>query len=199
MDVGTWSDRGTTGVVSNSKKPYNAIDPNLIEVSGAYYLNFGSYWQGIYQAPMRNPPILSSKSPYQVGFTGDYQVLEAAYMFHYGKYYYLFTSKGQCCNLDKSRPASGKEYRILVCRSSSAAGGFVDKNGVDCRAGGGTVVRASEGYYYAPGGQGVYDDPKYGPVLYYHYVDTRIGYADGDKRFGWNTLDFSSGWPTISS
>jgi arabinan endo-1,5-alpha-L-arabinosidase len=26
-------------------------------------------------------------------------------------------------------------------------------------------------------------------------VDTTIGYADGDKQFGWNTLDFSTGWP----
>ncbi|KAE8907203.1 Arabinan endo-1,5-alpha-L-arabinosidase A [Phytophthora fragariae] len=199
MDVGTWADRGTTGIVSSSSKPYNAIDPNLIEVNGAYYLSFGSYWQGLYQTPMRDPPVMPSSSPYQIGFTGDYQVLEAAYVFHYGSYYYLFMSKGKCCNLDKSRPAAGKEYRILVCRSSSPTGGFVDQSGQDCRSGGGTVVRASEGYFYAPGGQGVYDDPTYGPVLYYHYVDTRVGYADGDKRFGWNTLDFSTGWPRISS
>jgi hypothetical protein len=26
-------------------------------------------------------------------------------------------------------------------------------------------------------------------------VDTRIGYADGNKLFGWNKLSFSSGWP----
>ncbi|KAG6611155.1 Arabinan endo-1,5-alpha-L-arabinosidase A precursor [Phytophthora cinnamomi] len=148
MDVGTWVDRGTIGVVSNSNKPYNAIDPSFIEVNGAYYLSFGSYWQGLYQAPMRDPPVMPCSSPYQIGFTGDYQVLEAAYIFYYSNYY------------------SGKEYSILVCRSPSPTGGFVDQSGQDYRSGGESVVRASEGYFYAPGGQGIYDDPTYGPVLY---------------------------------
>jgi arabinan endo-1,5-alpha-L-arabinosidase len=48
-----------------------------------------------------------------------------------------------------------------------------------------------------PGGQGVMNDPSLGPVLYYHYVDTRIGYADGQKQFGVNKLNFSSGWPVV--
>jgi arabinan endo-1,5-alpha-L-arabinosidase len=45
--------------------------------------------------------------------------------------------------------------------------------------------------------RGVFTDPTLGPVLYYHYVDTRIGYADGQKLFGWNVIDFSSGWPAV--
>jgi hypothetical protein len=45
--------------------------------------------------------------------------------------------------------------------------------------------------------RGVYDDPSLGPVLYYHYVDTTVGYADSDKLFGWNAIDFSSGWPVV--
>lgn len=29
-------------------------------------------------------------------------------------------------------------------------------------------------------------------------VDTRIGYADGQKKFGWNKLNFGSdGWPSV--
>ena len=50
---------------------------------------------------------------------------------------------------------------------------------------------------YGPGGQGVFNDPALGAVLIYHYVDTRIGYADGQKRFGVNRMDFSSGWPVV--
>jgi hypothetical protein len=45
--------------------------------------------------------------------------------------------------------------------------------------------------------RGVYTDPNLGPVLYYHYVDTTIGYADSQKLFGWNAIDFSSGWPSV--
>jgi arabinan endo-1,5-alpha-L-arabinosidase len=75
------------------------------------------------------------------------------------------------------------------------------------------VVLESHDNVYGPGGQyvsrllfiyrlltssrGVFTDPNLGPVLYYHYVDTNIGYADGQKLFGWNVLDFSSGWPVV--
>lgn len=45
--------------------------------------------------------------------------------------------------------------------------------------------------------RGVFTDPDLGPVLYYHYVDTTIGYADNKKLFGWNAVDFASGWPVV--
>ncbi|RYP78763.1 hypothetical protein DL771_000430 [Monosporascus sp. 5C6A] len=85
----------------------------------------------------------------------------------------------------------------MVCRSSSPTGGFVGANGLDCTNGGGTVVLESHDNVYGPGGQGVYDDPTHGPILYYHYVDTNIGFADDAKQFGWNNIDFSSRWPVV--
>lgn len=118
-------------------------------------------------------------------------------MVKYGNYYYLFFSWGSCCGYDKTRPAAGKEYKIKVCRSSSATGGFVDKSGASCTSGGGTIVLESHDKVYGPGGQSVYNDPNNGWVLVYHYVDTSIGYADGDKRFGWNKINWSSGWPVV--
>ncbi|KAG7397749.1 hypothetical protein PHYBOEH_000288 [Phytophthora boehmeriae] len=198
MEAGTWTDAGSVGITSDSSKKYNAIDPNLFKVGNQYYLNFGSYWQALFQAKMKsNPTKNTGETANQLAFHSNYEVVEAAYEFSYNGYYYLFFSKGSCCGYDKTRPAKGKEYRILACRSKSPTSGFVDKNGNDCRNNGGTVVLESHDYVYGPGGQGVYNDPKYGPVIYYHYVDTRIGYADGDKRFGWNKLDFSSGWPKV--
>lgn len=45
MEYGSWTDHGATGVASTSSKPYNAIDPALIQATdGSYYLNFGSFW-----------------------------------------------------------------------------------------------------------------------------------------------------------
>ena len=55
----------------------------------------------------------------------------------------------------------------------------------------------SHGVVYGPGGQGVMTDATLGPVLYYHYVNTTIGYSDGQKRLGINKIDFSSGWPVV--
>ncbi|KAF2494075.1 endo-1,5-alpha-L-arabinosidase [Lophium mytilinum] len=198
LDVGSWTDHGATGIASSSSKNYNAIDPNLIAVGSAYYLNFGSFWGDIYQAPMAATPTKTSASSYNIAFNSSgTHAMEGSYMFNHGGYYYLFFSRGICCGYDTDRPAKGAEYSIEVCRSSSATGGFVDKNGVSCTSGGGTVVLASHGTVYGPGGQGVYDDPTYGPVLYYHHVDTSIGYADGDKIFGWNTISWVNGWPTV--
>jgi arabinan endo-1,5-alpha-L-arabinosidase len=218
LDVGSWTDHGATGVKSSSDKPYNAIDGNLINVDGKYYLTWGSFWKDLYQAEMKSSPLTlaSGVSSYQLAYDPKTTALEGSYVFKYGSYYYLFYSKGKCCGYDASRPAPGEEYKIMVCRSSSATGGYVDKNGVACTNGGGTVVLESHDNVYGPGGQGVYQDPTYGPVsavlkrcahdgrcinsaqiLYYHYVDKTIGYADGDKRFGWNTINFSSGWPVV--
>lgn len=45
--------------------------------------------------------------------------------------------------------------------------------------------------------RGIFDDPFHGPIIYYHYVNTTIGYANSQERFGWNPLDFSSGWPVV--
>ncbi|KAL1652061.1 hypothetical protein SLS58_000185 [Diplodia intermedia] len=197
MDVGSWTDVGSTGIKSDSTKPYNAIDPALIEADGSYLLTFGSFWKDLYQVPMKGTPTAASGSAYQVAYDASNTAIEGAFIFKYGSYYYLFYSKGTCCGYDTSRPATGDEYKILVCRSSSATGGFVDASGTSCTSGGGTMVLESHGTVYGPGGQGVYDDPTYGPILYYHYVDTTIGYSDGQKQFGWNTIDFSSGWPVV--
>ncbi|KAI1357941.1 glycoside hydrolase family 43 protein [Xylaria arbuscula] len=200
MDVGTWTDHGSTGVKSDSSKPYNAIDPNLVNVGGTYYLTWGSFWKDIYQAQMKGSSPLtlaSGVSSYQLAYDPSTTAVEGSFIFQYGSYYYLFYSHGSCCGYDAGLPAAGDEYMIKVCRSSSATGGFVDASGVACTSGGGTVVLETHDNVYGPGGQGVYNDPTYGPILYYHYVDITIGYADGDKRFGWNTLDFSSGWPVV--
>lgn len=75
----------------------------------------------------------------------------------------------------------------------------MDKEGKDCRRGGGTTVLESDGWVYGPGGQGVYEGEGVGEaVLYYHYVDTRVGFKDGEKRFGWNKLGWGEGgWPFV--
>ncbi|PYI35015.1 endo-alpha-1,5-arabinanase precursor [Aspergillus indologenus CBS 114.80] len=198
MELNTWTDHGSVGVASSSSKKYNAIDGNLLVDGSSYYLQFGSFWGDLYQVKMASPLKTAGSASYNIAYnaTGTHSE-EGSYLFKYGSYYYLFFSSGTCCGYDTSLPAQGEEYKIMVCRSTSATGGFVDKNGNACTESGGTIVLASHGTVYGPGGQGVYDDPTYGPVLYYHYVDTTVGYADDQKLFGWNTIDFSSGWPVV--
>lgn len=196
----TWTDLGATGIASSSGKNYNAIDGALYWDGSKFVMSFGSFWSDLFSVNMENPPtkVASGSSVVPIAYqpSGDH-AQEAAFIALNGNYHYLFFSVGKCCGYDTSRPAKGAEYKILVCRSTSANGGFVDKAGKKCTEGGGTTVLESHDWVYGPGGQGVYYDPAMGPVLYYHYVDTRVGYADGQKRFGINKIDFSSGWPVV--
>jgi arabinan endo-1,5-alpha-L-arabinosidase len=172
MDVGSWTDHGSIGVTSGASTSYNAIDGNLLVDGSNMYMTFGSFWTDIYQISMKNPPLTvaaPATTSRQLVYDKAFDSIEAAYLFKSGSFYYLFFSQGQCCGLDTKRPAAGKEYKIKVCRSSSPTGGFVDKAGKSCTQGGGTVVLESHGFVYAPGGQGVYQDPVNGPIVYYHY------------------------------
>ncbi|KAF1982577.1 glycoside hydrolase family 43 protein [Aulographum hederae CBS 113979] len=196
-----WTDRGSAGITSRQGDNFNAIDAQLfVDDSGAKYMNFGSFWADLHQVRIPDSAFSASagatRNAQQTIFdpAGEHAV-EAAFLYQHGDSYFMFFSKGSCCALDKNRPAPGKEYRIMVCKASSPQGPFRDRSGRSCADGGGTVVLPSHDWLYAPGGQSVYKDAELGPVLVYHYVDTRIGYSDGQKKFGWNTLDFSSGWP----
>lgn len=126
MELDSWTDHGATGIASSSGKAYNAIDGNLLNDSGTYYMTFGSFWQDIFQAPMNSAATKVASSSYNLAFdpSGTHAV-EGPYLYKYGSYYYLFYSAGICCGYDTSRPASGAEYKIKVCRSTSPTSGFV--------------------------------------------------------------------------
>jgi len=173
MEAGTWKDMGHTGVQSRRGSPYNAIDGNLVEAKGQWYMTWGSFWNDLWIAPVTvgGGTIRKSGGEKQIAFDpkGGHEQ-EAPYIFPYKGKFWLFWSAGKCCALDKNRPPRGGEYKIMSCVSKGGPEGpYVDKNGRDCRKGGGTTVFPSHGWVYAPGGQGIYDDPKLGPVLYYHY------------------------------
>lgn len=61
-------------------------------------------------------------------------------------------------------------YKVMVCRSRKHGGEYFDREGRSCLTeNGGTLVLGSHDEVFAPGGQGVWDDPVEGTVLYYHY------------------------------
>jgi arabinan endo-1,5-alpha-L-arabinosidase len=212
MEVGSWTDHGSIGIPNDSA--YNKIDPNLFQHDAAapLLLSFGSYWTNIYQVPMNNPPLSVGGAATHLeqnttarpnGLVSGPQ--EGSYQFWWSvggtDYYYLFFSSGDCCDAASSLAPPGEEYKIMVCRSTSASGGFVDHAGRDCLGGnGGTLVLGSHDNVYAPGGQGVMYDPNLGtPIVYYHYVQPSVGYDYDQFFFGYNKLDFSSGWPVAVS
>lgn len=132
---------------------------------------------------MTSPAKASSKAAYQIAYNSSgSHAAEGSFMYHRSGYYYLFWSAGTCCNFDTNKPAAGAEYAIKVCRSTTATGGFVDKTGTSCTAGGGTTVLASHGHVYGPGGQGVFVDPSRGTVLYYHYGKCLLSWVEAMQQ-----------------
>lgn len=129
MDVGSWTDLGSTGVESVAGSRFNAIDGNLQSADGKLYLNFGSFWSDLFQIELTASPTTIAKAVAEAAHIAYVptppSAQEAAFGYKYGNYYYLFFSVGSCCKYDTDRPAAGKEYRIKACRSSSVSGPFV--------------------------------------------------------------------------
>lgn len=151
MEPGSWTDHGVVGLPYNDA--YNRIDPNWIMIDGKNYLNFGSYWNNIYQVEMESPLHVGSAVPHQLSFNETLNHREeGSFMFKHDDYYYLLYSGGIAGRYTATYPKEGEEYRISVCRSKSGTGGFVDQNGVSCLHTGGTLLLASHGEVYGPGG-----------------------------------------------
>ncbi|CAO2655316.1 Nn.00g103800.m01.CDS01 [Neocucurbitaria sp. VM-36] len=213
-EVGTWTDHGSVGVPKSAD--YNIIDANFFRecVTCDNVWTFGSAWQGVYQTSLSDDYLTwSGETPHQVAYNSSHpanpqnypSITEGGFLFWWEvsgtKYYYMFFSSGACCNGANELEAPGDEYKIMVCRATSPTGPFVDATGKNCASeNGGTLVLGSHGNVYAPGGQGVIVDSDVNRIaLYYHYADPNIGYAFDKFLFGFNYLDFSSGWPVVIS
>uniref|UniRef100_L2FLD2 Extracellular endo-1,5-alpha-L-arabinase, putative n=1 Tax=Colletotrichum fructicola (strain Nara gc5) TaxID=1213859 RepID=L2FLD2_COLFN len=193
--VGPWTYQGAA-LPSGSKINLKGNDD--LWTGGNYYLNFGSFWSDIFQVPMTNGGVKANGNPYNIVLnTTAPQPVEGAFVYERSGTFWAFFSSGSCCGLDSNRPSPGNEYKIFVCHATSVAGPYTDKSGKSCTAGGGTLLLPSHDKIYAPGGQGVLVDPKRGAVLYYHYMNTDIGYADSQTQFGWNVISWSGGWPSV--
>ncbi|KAL4810100.1 putative arabinan endo-1,5-alpha-L-arabinosidase D [Aspergillus unguis] len=209
---GKWTDHGAlinTGKGPGSKKyPFNvsnAIDPAFFvdPATGSPYLQYGSYWKGIFQLPLEDDLSLANFTRDQVDnlvYVPDkkQKPVEGSFVTYHEPWYYTWFSHGQCCQFkQRGFPKKGQEYSIRVGRSKSVHGPFHDRKGRSLLNGGGSVVYGSNhGKVYAPGGVGVLPgvgDEK--DVLYYHYMNTSIGFGQGDARLGWNYLDYVDGWP----
>lgn len=212
LEPGSWTDHGEV-ITSGANAPYplndsNAIDPNLIVVEKGNsvqeaYLLWGSFWSNIWQIKLNNDlsvPDNAIANAVHLAYDGtiDTHPVEGAYIHKASNgYYYLYVSNGVCCGYDAALPDAGREYKILVGRSKSPSGPFLDKNGVDMTKGGGSRIYGSHGIVYGPGGQGVFTDDDGQDIIYYHYVDLRVSLADDDKRLGWNYLKYEDDWPYL--
>ena len=103
--------------------------------------------------------------------------------------YYLFVSFDFCCR------GADSTYKIMVGRSQTITGPYVDRNSKPMDQGGGTLILESKDRYHGPGGQVVYlDNGTY--RLAHHYYDAL---DNGAPKLQIHDLAWTSdGWPTVA-
>ncbi|MFB6392848.1 arabinan endo-1,5-alpha-L-arabinosidase [Polymorphospora lycopeni] len=183
---GSWTNRGLV-IESRTSDNFNAIDPNLIvDDNGRWWLNFGSFWSGLQQIALNPSTGLRADSSIRLIAGRNGGAIEAPHMFKRGPYYYLWVSFDRCCQ------GAASTYRIMVGRSTSPNGPFVDRNGTRLTSGGGTQVLAGHGSIHGPGHQAVIADTDADVLVYHYYAN------NGASRLGINLLGYdSAGWPFV--
>lgn len=177
---GDWVDKGAV-LTSATGNNYNAIDPNFfVDKAGQPWLSFGSFWTGIYTTRLDANTLNPTGSWYHLA--SDSTGIENSFIMSNGSYYYLFVSKGSCCDGAKST------YHISYGRSTSITGPYLDKSGANMLNGGGTTLDAGGGRFIAPGGESVANG-----VMVRHELDSQNNY-NGVMFI--SDLSFSGGWPT---
>lgn len=192
-----WTDQGPV-LTSSLGADYNAIDPSILaDTDGSVWITYGSYWDGIFQQqidPSTGQVISGTRYHLaQRAASVAADPIEGASLVHHGSYYYLFVSWDACCN---SNPATDN-YKIVVGRGTTAHGPFLDQNGVDMAAGGGTILLQGDGTnWLAPGGQTAYIDPTGGDLIVFHALNVYQNYLD---VLFVRSLTWTNDWPVIGN
>ncbi len=180
MATGDWVDKGII-VSSVAGASVNAIDPSFVtNTSGTPFLTYGSWGNGIYITQLNSSTLKPTGNAYRIATASG--GLEGANIVYNGGYYYLFGSKGLCCQ------GASSTYYIVYGRSTSITGPYLDKNGVDMKNAGGTVFESSDSGWAGSGGQSVANG-----VIARH----RYSKANGAAILFISDLNFSGGWPTF--
>lgn len=189
-----WEDRGLVVESFPEKSDYNAIDPAMfVDEDGRAYLFWGSYWTGIKAAELHaGTGKFSSSQPKSIAVAGRRLTaptsIEGAYMSRRGDWYYLFTSWDFCCARENST------YKVMVGRSKSPLGPYVDEAGVKLSEGGGKLVLMGDSIWRGPGHNSVLQDGD-GYWLVYHVIHAKE--PEAGRVLQIRPIKWKDDWPSV--
>jgi arabinan endo-1,5-alpha-L-arabinosidase len=188
LKSGAWQDQGSV-VCSNAngaRDDWNAIDPNVIvDDQGTPWMSFGSFWSGIKMIKLDAQGKRADNQLIALAGRRNGGAIEAPFIVRRCGYYYLFVSFDRCC------AGADSTYRIMVGRSRSVTGPYVDKAGVELTRDGGSEVLKGDGTWRGPGHNAVLLTPQ-GDYNVYHAYSARDGHSElRISELHWD----ADGWP----
>lgn len=194
-----WTDTGEVIASQEGVSDYNAIDPNVvIDENGKPWMTFGSFWGGIKMVELTDNmekvagdtvyTLCDRLVPDSMGHRRGVNAVEAPFIFFNDGYYYLFVSFDYCCRGLKST------YKVMVGRSDKVTGPYLDKEGRDLAAGGGSLLVASTDDLVAIGHSSAY---RFGDKCYFlaHGYSRKL---EGASVLFLKEMSFDSdGWPVL--
>lgn len=187
-----WVDQGPV-IQSTAADNYNCIDPNLVvDADGIPWLAFGSFWSGL---KMRRLDVETGKlsdedtTLYSLAQRSvNSGAVEAPFIIRHDDFYYLFASFDFCCR------GVDSTYYVVVGRSETITGPYVDRDGVDMVSGGGTQVTFPTDRWRGPGHNAILQDNGTDYLVYHAYDAESQGAAT--LRIDPIVWD-ADGWPSI--
>lgn len=165
----------------------NSIDPFYIEENGKKHLFWGSF-RGIYTIELAADGLSVKEGAEKRRIAGT--AFEGVYIHKKNNYYYLFASIGSCCE------GVNSTYKMVVGRSPSLFGPYVDKEGKEMMENGYSIVINPNDRFVGNGHNSeIVQDVDGNDWILYHGVDVknpkgRVLLMDQMK---WDV----NGWPFI--
>ncbi len=196
-----WVDHGIVIESVPNRDLWNAIDPNLIlDEKGVPYLTFGSFWDGLKMVKL-SPDLTSIAKQPQEWYSlarrersfklddkdpGD-AALEAPFVFKKDGWYYLFLSWDFCCRGENST------YKVVVGRSKTVTGPYLDAKGKDLFQGGGTLVIEGNKNWAGVGHNSAYTFGNKDYLVFHGYDVSK----KGTPKLIIKEIQWKEGWPTV--
>ncbi len=192
-----WVDHGMVIQSKEGENNWNAIDPNIVfSKDSVPYMAFGSFWGGLKIVRLTDdllavdedintiPTIASRNFDPKLNKPNS---IEGPFIYRKGDYFYLFASINLCCR------GMNSTYEVIVGRSKSLLGPYIDKEGKSLLEGGGDVIIKGNKKYVAGGHNGMYKDGDK-DIIVFHAYDRSL---DGAPRMVVQTLKWNKGWPVV--
>ncbi len=185
---GPFTDRGKL-FRSNEIGVENSIDPFYIEDNGKKYLFWGS-WFGIHGTELTDDGLALKEGAEKQKIGGT--AYEASYIHKRGKYYYLFTSMGSCCEELKST------YTTVVGRSENLWGPYVNKSGGRMLDNKHEIVIQGNAFFKGPGHNSeIITDKDGDDWIFYHAWE--VANPSRGRQALMDKIIWENDWPVIKN